>query len=76
MGGVWGENTYPNAACDAPSSLYSWSFAPNPEWPHRYSRQDEILAYIEHTAEEQDVLGQVRTGVEVTSAAYDDQTGS
>jgi cation diffusion facilitator CzcD-associated flavoprotein CzcO len=72
VGGVWRENTYPNAACDVPSSLYSWSFAPNPEWPHRYSRQDEILAYIERTAAEQGVLDQVRTGVEVASAAYDE----
>ncbi len=76
VGGVWRENTYPNAACDVPSSLYSWSFAPNPEWPHRYSRQDEILAYIERTAEEQGVMDLVRTGVEVTSATYDEQAGS
>ena len=73
---MWRENTYPNAACDVPSSLYSWSFAPNPEWPHRYSRQDEILAYIERTAREQGVLDLVRTGVEVTSAAYDETTAS
>ena len=59
-----------------PSSLYSWSFAPNPGWPHRYSRQDEILAYIERTAREQGVLDLVRTGVEVTSAAYDETTAS
>ncbi len=72
VGGVWRDNTYPNAACDVPSSLYSWSFAPNPGWPHRYSRQDEILAYIERTAREQGVLDQVRTDVEVTSAAYDE----
>lgn len=72
VGGVWRENTYPNAACDVPSSLYSWSFAPNPAWPHRYSRQDEILAYIERTAAEQGVLELVRTGVEVTAAAYDE----
>ena len=72
VGGVWRDNTYPNAACDVPSSLYSWSFAPNPGWPHRYSRQDEILAYIERTAREQGVLDRVRTGVEVTSAAYDE----
>jgi cation diffusion facilitator CzcD-associated flavoprotein CzcO len=72
VGGVWRDNTYPNAACDVPSSLYSWSFAPNPAWPHRYSRQDEILAYIERTAAEQGVLDDVRTGVEVTSAAYDE----
>jgi len=76
VGGVWRENTYPNAACDVPSSLYSWSFAPNPGWPHRYSRQDEILAYIERTAREQGVLDLVRTGVEVTSATYDDHARS
>src|ERR1700712_3614290 len=76
VGGVWRENTYPNAACDVPSSLYSWSFAPNPAWPHRYSRQDEILGYIERTAEAQGVLQNVRTGVEVASAAYDETTRS
>jgi cation diffusion facilitator CzcD-associated flavoprotein CzcO len=76
VGGVWRDNTYPNAACDVPSSLYSWSFAPNPGWPHRYSRQDEILAYIDRTAREQGVLDQVRTGVEVTSAAYDETTAT
>jgi len=76
VGGVWRENTYPNAACDVPSSLYSWSFAPNPGWPHRYSRQDEILAYIERTAGELGVLDLVRTGVEVTEAAYDETARS
>ena len=75
VGGVWRENTYPNAACDVPSSLYSWSFAPNPDWPHRYSRQDEILAYIERTARERGLLDLVRTGVEVTSATYDKTGG-
>lgn len=73
VGGVWRENTYPGAACDVPSSLYSWSFAPNPRWPHRYSRQPDILAYIERTARETGVHDLVRTGVEVASAAYDDQ---
>ena len=76
VGGVWRDNTYPNAACDVPSSLYSWSFAPNPGWPHRYSRQDEILAYIERTAGELGVLDLVRTGVEVTEAAYDEAARS
>ena len=72
VGGVWRENTYPDAACDVPSSLYSWSFAPNPDWPHRYSQQAEILAYIERTAKEHGVLDLVRTGVEVAAATYDD----
>ena len=76
VGGVWRENDYPNAACDVPSSLYSWSFAPNPRWPHRYSHQDEILAYIERTARDFGVLDLVRTGVEVTGASYDATTQS
>src|SRR4051812_41400018 len=76
VGGVWRENTYPNAACDVPSSLSSWSFAPNPAWPHRYSRQDEILGYIERTAAEHGVLDLVRTGVEVASASYDESSAT
>jgi cation diffusion facilitator CzcD-associated flavoprotein CzcO len=76
IGGVWRDNTYPNAACDVPSSLYSWSFAPNPGWPHRYSRQDEILAYIRRTARELGALDHLRTGVEVTAAAYDESACS
>ena len=74
IGGVWRDNTYPNAACDVPSNLYSWSFARNPDWGHRYSRQAEILDYIQRVAREQGVRDLVRTGVEVTGAAYDDAT--
>lgn len=76
VGGVWRENTYPDAACDAPSSLYSWSFAPNPSWSHRFSRGAEILDYIERVARERGVLDRVRTGVEVRAAAYDDATAT
>ena len=50
VGGVWRDNTYPDAACDAPSSLYSWSWAPNPGWGHRYARQPVILAYLKSAA--------------------------
>ena len=74
VGGAWRANTYPHAACDVPSSLYSWSFAPNPAWPRRYGRQPDILAYIQRTAAEDGVLDRVRTGVEVTGAAFDDET--
>jgi cation diffusion facilitator CzcD-associated flavoprotein CzcO len=73
IGGVWRDNTYPNAACDVPSSLYSWSFAPNPTWGHRYSRQNEILDYIHSAAAEFGVRDYVRTGQEVESAAYDEE---
>src|SRR5947209_14402470 len=42
VGGTWHANTYPGCACDVPSHLYSYSFAPNPEWSQTYSRQPEI----------------------------------
>jgi cation diffusion facilitator CzcD-associated flavoprotein CzcO len=75
VGGVWRDNTYPGAACDVPSSLYSWSFAPNPAWPRRYAQQPDILRYIERTAADLDLLSQVRLGTEVVSARWDDGTG-
>jgi hypothetical protein len=47
VGGVWNDNTYPGAACDAPSHLYEFSFAPYPRWSRRYAPQAEIQAYLE-----------------------------
>ena len=46
VGGTWQVNTYPGCACDVPSHLYSFSFAPNPDWTQTYSRQPEIRAYL------------------------------
>ena len=39
VGGVWTHNTYPGAACDVPSHLYEFSFAPNPRWSRRFAPQ-------------------------------------
>ncbi len=43
-GGTWRANTYPGCACDVPSNLYSFSFAPNSDWSRVYGNQPEILA--------------------------------
>ena len=75
VGGVWRDNTYPNAACDVPSPLYSWSWAINPRWGRRYSQQPEILAYLRDSAEREGLLAHVRTGVEVVSCELDETTG-
>lgn len=72
VGGVWRENTYPGAACDVPSPFYSYSWEPNPRWPHRFSRQPAILDYIRGVADKHDLRRHLRTGVEVTDAAYDE----
>jgi len=71
VGGVWHHNTYPGAACDIPSHLYEYSFAPNPRWSHRYARQAEIQAYVEDVARRHRVLERVRTGTDVTAARWD-----
>ena len=50
LGGTWRENTYPGIACDVPSHFYSYSFAPNPNWSHRFSAGSEIQNYFEDVA--------------------------
>jgi len=74
VGGVWRENTYPGAACDIPSHLYSFSFEPNPDWSRAYSPQPEILAYLRRCADKYGVRDKIRFGCEVTSAAFDEAT--
>jgi cation diffusion facilitator CzcD-associated flavoprotein CzcO len=71
IGGVWQANTYPGAACDIPSHLYEFSFAPN-AWSRRFSPGPEIRAYIEGVARHFGVLDRVRTGTEVRSARWDE----
>jgi cation diffusion facilitator CzcD-associated flavoprotein CzcO len=73
VGGVWHFNTYPGAACDVPSHLYSYSFARNPRWSRRFATGPEIQAYAEDVARRFGVLDAVRLGVEVTRAEWDDE---
>jgi cation diffusion facilitator CzcD-associated flavoprotein CzcO len=73
VGGVWHHNTYPGAACDVPSHLYEFSFAPNPRWSRRYAPQSEIQAYVEDLARREGVYDRIRTNTEVTGARWDDE---
>lgn len=72
VGGTWRGNTYPGCGCDVPSSLYSYSFAPNPSWTRMFARQPEILDYLESTAQRFGVLPHVALDTEVSRAAWDD----
>ncbi|MCA0144142.1 NAD(P)/FAD-dependent oxidoreductase [Blastococcus sp. LR1] len=74
VGGVWRENTYPGAACDVPSHLYSLSFAPKPDWSRRFAPQAEIHAYLRDVARDFGVLPHIRFGTEVLAAAFDEDT--
>jgi len=71
VGGVWQHNTYPGAACDIPSHLYEYSFAPN-SWSRRFSPGPEIRAYVEGVARRFGVIDKIRTGTEVKSARWDE----
>ena len=71
VGGVWHHNTYPGAACDIPSHLYEFSFAPNPRWSRRYAPQAEIQAYLEEIASRYGVRDRIRTSTEVLSARWE-----
>src|SRR4051812_10035176 len=51
-GGTWRDNTYPGAACDVPSHLYSFSYAQRRDWSRLCSPQDELLRYVEAVARE------------------------
>ena len=72
IGGTWRDNHYPGCACDVPAPLYSFSFAPNPEWSRLYAGYAEIRRYIEDCVDEYGVRGRIRTSAQLTSAAWDD----
>ena len=71
VGGTWRENTYPGAACDVPSHMYTYSFEPNPNWSHFFARGPEIRQYFEHVADKYDVKRDIRFNEAVTDAHYD-----
>ncbi|OLZ61271.1 hypothetical protein AV521_43865 [Streptomyces sp. IMTB 2501] len=72
LGGTWRENRYPGCACDVPSYLYAYSFAPNPHWSRVYAERQEIHAYLRRTARSYGLERHLRFGRDVESLAYDD----
>jgi cation diffusion facilitator CzcD-associated flavoprotein CzcO len=71
IGGTWRDNTYPGCRCDVPSHLYSFSFAPNPDWSSTFSPQPEILDYLKDCAERHGILPHVRFHTELEHARWD-----
>ncbi|GAA1349407.1 flavin-containing monooxygenase [Streptomyces beijiangensis] len=71
VGGTWRDNSYPGCACDVPSHLYSFSFAPNPEWPRTFSGQPHIRAYLESVADTFGLRPHIRLKHEVLMMRWD-----
>src|SRR5262245_4229812 len=76
VGGTWRENTYPGAACDVQSHLYSYSFEPNPAWSRTFGLQPEILAYLRHCAAKYGLGPHLKFGREVSAARFDEGDGT
>ena len=71
VGGTWRDNSYPGCTCDVPSHLYSFSFAPNPDWTRSFSRQAEIWDYLERVADRYGLRGSIRFEATMTEARWD-----
>ena len=72
VGGTWRENTYPGAACDVPSHLYSLSFAPKADWTRLYARQPEIETYLQDVARDHDLRPSIRFRTTLVRATWDE----
>ncbi|MCM0612126.1 NAD(P)/FAD-dependent oxidoreductase [Marinobacter sediminum] len=72
IGGTWRDNTYPGAACDVQSHLYSYSFEPKHDWSCKFGHQREILDYLEHCVRKYGLADHIRFNAEVQDAAFDE----
>jgi len=75
IGGTWRDNTYPGAACDVPSQVYSYSFELHPEWSRAFAGSDEIQAYLLRCVEKYGLRPHLRLRTEIVEARFDEEAG-
>ncbi len=75
IGGTWWDNRYPGCACDIPSHLYSFSFAPSTEWSRMYPGQQEIHAYLKRCIERYGLAPYLRLNTRFREATWDESEG-
>ena len=75
FGGTWRANTYPGVACDIPSQVYSFGFAPHREWSRIFAPGEEIHAYLSGIAADWGLRPHARFGTELRGAEWDDADG-
>ena len=72
LGGTWRDNHYPGCACDVQSHVYSFSFAPNPDWTRMFAPQAEIRSYLETCAQRFGVEPHLRFNEALERAVFDE----
>lgn len=69
MGGTWSQNTYPGAAVDVQSALYSISFEPY-DWSQLYAGQSELRSYTNYVIDKHGLRDKTQTSANVTRIAW------
>jgi cation diffusion facilitator CzcD-associated flavoprotein CzcO len=75
IGGTWRDNTYPGAACDVPSHVYSLSFEPKSDWSRRFAESNEIQDYLLGLTRKWKLHSKTRLGTEIVDARFDEAAG-
>ncbi|MEC3948150.1 flavin-containing monooxygenase [Sphingobium sp. HWE2-09] len=72
VGGNWLTNTYPGAAVDTPSRVYSFSFEPNASWTQFFPRGPEFLSYLDRVTDKYNLRDRINFGTRVEGAEWDE----
>lgn len=70
MGGTWCQNSYPGAAVDVQSPLYSISFEPY-AWSQMFVEQDELEDYTNHVIDKYKLREKTKTSCNVIKVEWD-----
>jgi cation diffusion facilitator CzcD-associated flavoprotein CzcO len=80
VGGTWYWNRYPGARFDSESYTYGYLFSRELfeewEWTEHFAGQPEIERYLNHVVDRFDLRRHMRFGASVSSAVYEEGSGS
>jgi cation diffusion facilitator CzcD-associated flavoprotein CzcO len=80
VGGTWFWNRYPGARFDSESYTYGYFFSKELfedwEWQEHFAGQPEIERYLNHVVDRFDLRRHMRFDAPVTSAVYDETSGT
>lgn len=74
LGGTWSQNSYPGAAVDVQSPLYSMSFEPY-RWSQMFVEQQELVEYTNHVLAKHGLREKAQLDANVTQVQWDDAQG-
>lgn len=72
LGGTWCQNTYPGAAVDVQSPLYSISSEPYP-WSQMFAERDELEKYTNRIIDKHGIRERADLNADVSAMVWDDE---